>query len=177
MLPYRNRFYVQLDPLAWPGAGMSPLNQIVLLLVLLSVLSAILQTEPTVERVSPIAFFILNAIFAILFSIEYGVRIWAMGESAEYAGLKGRLRYSYSPSSVLDLIATTALWVDVLFGVSETIGVLLRLARVLRAVTLTRNSRWSIAIRLLRDAVKSRSLELTLSMGLAYPVITHTHYM
>ena len=167
MSNFRTRLYEQVDPLAWPGKGLSPANRAVMGVVLISIVSAILESEPEIRGLSPASFISLNAIFALAFSIEYGVRLWAMAASPEFAGWRGAMRYAKTLASVVDAIATLALWVDLLFGVPGFYGVLLRLVRVLRVLTLTRNSQWSIAVRLLGRAISERSTELSLSFGFA----------
>lgn len=171
MKALRARLYRQLDPLAWEGSGMSPLNSIVLLVVVVSIVAVVCETEPTLRDISPGFFKLLNLIFAVAFSIEYVIRLWAMGHDPRYAGLKGKFRYAATFASVLDLVATAALWVDILFGLPGTYGVMLRLARALRVLTLTRNSPMSKAIRLLIVALRMRSLELTLSFGFAMVIL------
>lgn len=163
----RARLYRQLDPTAWPGIGLSPVNRSILIIVLLSIVAAVLESEPEIRAHTPVAFELSNLFFAVAFSIEYAIRIWVMGEKSEYSGLAGRIKYSYSPGSVGDLIATGALWVDVLFGVPGVYGVLVRLVRVIRVLTLARNSQWAVAIRLLHRAIAERFTELSLSVGLA----------
>ena len=167
----RSRLYKQLDPLAWQGRGISHCNSAILILVLVSVLTVILQSERSIRQSLSGLFDGTTAVFAVLFSVEYGLRVWVMGESKKYAGWRGRLRYIVSFSSVLDLIATAALWADLLIGVAGIYGVLLRLARALRIITLTRRSPVGIAMRLMRDALSERALELGLSFGLALVVL------
>ncbi len=171
MFHLRARLYKQLDPLAWPGAGISPANRVVLWIVLLSILAAVLGSEPKLRVLSPATFSALNAFFAICFAIEYAIRLWSAGENPRYAGLAGRFRYACTYVSLIDLIATLALWADLLFGVTGVYGVLLRLVRVLRVITLTQNSRWSMAVRLLTRAIRERQLELALSFGLAAVIL------
>ncbi len=163
----RARLYQQFDPAVWPGEGLSPVNRAVLGIVLISILAAVLESEPTIRAAFPPVFAGLNVLFAVLFAVEYAVRLWAMSENAAYAGARGKLRYALTPASLIDLVATALLWVDVIFGIPGVYGVLLRLVRVLRALTLMRRSRWATAIRLLRDAIRDRALELTLSFGFA----------
>lgn len=167
MSKLRVRLYRQLDPLVWPGVGLSPVNRVILSVVLLSILAAVLQSEPEIRKPFSGIFFLLNALFAGAFTIEYIVRLWAMGENRRYAGLRGLMKYVFTYASLIDLIATVALWVDVLFGVPGIYGVFLRLVRVLRVLTLARNSRWATAIRLLGRAISHRLMELSLSFGFA----------
>ncbi len=167
----RARIYRQMDPLAWDRPGLSGANRTILTLVLISVIVAIVQSERTVREVIPDIFDGLTALFAVLFLVEYVVRLWAMGESSVYDGVRGRVRYALTVSSLCDLVATLALWVDLLVGVTGVYGVLLRLVRVLRVITLTRQSALGVAIRLLGGAIKERRLELSLSFGLALVVL------
>lgn len=140
-------------------------------IVLLSILFAVLGSEPSLKELSPSLFATLNAIFAVLFTVEYGVRLWVMGERAEYGGAMGRLRYARTIPSLIDIVATLALWIDVLIGVPGVYGVMLRLVRVLRALTLSRNSRWAVAMGLLWRAVVERRMELTLSFGMTMIIL------
>ena len=81
------------------------------------------------------------------------------------------MRYVKTYSSVLDIIATAAIWLDIILGVPGTAGVVLRLARALRVITLTRNTRMGIAVRLLRDSILERAMELTLAFLLSILVL------
>lgn len=161
----------QMSPMDWEEPGMSPVNSAILMLVVASVVVAVLQSEPMIDSAMPSSFRLLNGIFAVTFSVEYGVRVWAMGMDPKYRGLNGAIRYSRSIASLLDIVATLALWIDVLFGVPGIYGVILRLARALRILSLMQNSRVGTAIRLLRRAIRDRSMELSLSFLLAFVVL------
>jgi len=150
---------------------MSPVNSFILTLVIASVMVAVLQSEPVIDSSFPRLFLLLNGIFAVTFSVEYGVRLWAMGVDPKFRGVRGALRYSRSVASLLHVIATLALWIDVLFGVPGIYGVMLRLARALRILFLMQNSRMGTAIRLLRRSIRDRFMELPLSFALALVVL------
>lgn len=167
MARFRARLFRQLHPLAWSKKGLSPANRLILTIVLLSIVSAVLESETEIRNAVPELFATLNVVFAVAFAVEYGIRMWVMGEDTRFAGLVGRIRYFFAYATLIDLVATLALWVDILFGVPGVYGVLLRLVRVLRVLTLTRNSEWAAAIRLLARAIGERRFELTLSLGFA----------
>jgi len=167
----RKRLYQQFDPDAFEGSGLSPLNKLVLSVVLISIITAILETEQSIQSSAPGFFKLLTALFAICFTIEYVLRLWAMGEKAGYEGVVGRMRYAVNLFALFDLIATITLWLD-LFGVFGGVyGVLLRLARALRVVSLARKSTVATAIQLLWMAIKSRYLELGLSFGATLTIL------
>jgi voltage-gated potassium channel len=167
----KNWFFRQLYPPAWTESGLSPLNLTILLVVLISIISAVVQSEPVIRAAAPDVFHLLTLIFATLFTVEYVIRLWAMAEDPRYAGVIGRLRYAVTFSALLDLVATGALWLDLLVGIPGVHGVVLRLVRALRIISLTRHSAIATAYRLLWHAVRDRSLELLLSLALALTVL------
>ncbi len=69
------------------------------------------------------------------------------------------------------MVATVALWVDIILGIQGTYGVVLRLVRALRIITLARNSEWADAILLLGTAIRTRRRELILSFGLTLLIL------
>lgn len=46
---WRARLYRRLEPQAWPEEGLSPLNRLICLLIFLSVVVAVLETEPVLR--------------------------------------------------------------------------------------------------------------------------------
>jgi voltage-gated potassium channel len=66
--------YRQFDPDAWQGAGLSPLNKIVLTIVITSVFTAVLESEPLIKNAAPAFFTAMTAIFAVCFTVEYALR-------------------------------------------------------------------------------------------------------
>lgn len=167
MAALKSWLYINLDPTQWAHSGLSPLNKGILFVVLAGILSAVLESESSLRNSYQNTFYILNVIFAVLFLVEYIVRLWVMGKNPQYSGFAGRLRYARRFASTLGLIAVIGLWVDILLGLQGVYGVMLRLVRVLRIITLARNSEWATAIHLISRAIQKRRHELALSLGLA----------
>ena len=164
-MTFRRRLWMQLDLDAWTGDGVSPLNRLILLLVLMSVGISVLETEPTLKDWAP-SFRIGNAIFAVLFLVEYIARLWAKPENPRFADRWGRWRHFFKWHSLIDLAAVLSLWLDV-FGYGEGWIAGLRLARLFRIYWLTRSSAVGMAVRELWGAVRERSTELFLAAVLA----------
>jgi voltage-gated potassium channel len=162
----RRAIWRQVDPEAYESDGLSPTNRAVVLIVAISSILAILETEPTVEDMAPGAFSRLEWIFSVLFLMEYLVRLWAEGESLRFRGVQGRLRYALTPAAIVDLIAfLPSLVLPLLPGASNFM--LLRLFRLMRILRLARLGRFSLAMRHLSEAVTDRREELLLSLMLA----------
>jgi voltage-gated potassium channel len=161
MTSIRTRIYRQLEPRAWPGLGLSPVNRALAVLILAATALAIADTEPLLERRFGAWFMAAELLFALVFAVEYALRIWTAplareGESA----WKARLKFLISPAAILDLLAIAAS----LVVVGGSSAMLLRLARLGRILRLAKLGRMSRALEHLSEAVASRREELLLSL-------------
>jgi voltage-gated potassium channel len=156
----------QVDPEAYQRDGLSSTNRAIVWIVALSSVSAILETEPTIEGLAPGIFARFEWAIAILFSLEYLVRLWAEGENPKYRGVRGRIRYLFTLPAIIDLIAfLPSLILPLLPGMSNFM--LLRIFRLVRILRLARVGRFSLAMLHLSQAVHDRREELLLSLMLA----------
>ncbi|MBL8582331.1 MAG: ion transporter, partial [Rhizobiaceae bacterium] len=161
---WRRRLYRSLDPSAWHKPGVSPLNRAIIVLILLAVATAVLQTEPTIRAGRELLFRRLEIVFAIAFLAEYVARLWIAAENQKYGpGWRGMLRYAVSLPALVDLLALLTLFMTV-FG-SE--GAFLRLFRLVRIMMLAKFGRYSTALQSMWGAVHSRRYELLMSVGIA----------
>jgi len=158
----RKFFHTHLDPTCWPHSGLSPLNKVIVILVLACVMSAVLETEPTLSTAYASSFALLNKVFLYVFSVEYLLRLWVVGEDSRYTGIIGRLQYMITPAAIIDLITVAPFW----FGAGSEI-LLLRLLRLLRILKLARIPSVNSALMRLYTAIKSRRMEFALSITFA----------
>jgi voltage-gated potassium channel len=161
------RLYRQLYPPAWPGPGLSPTNKVIAFIIITSVLTVIVESEPTIARPYGNVFSILNAIFAFVFLIEYGTRLWSAGENPRYAGFIGRLRYAMTPTAIIDLIAFLPYFIFI--GTSDTF--IIRIARILRLFSVAKFGRYSLALRYIGQAIFDRRFELIVTAAIASGVL------
>jgi voltage-gated potassium channel len=163
----RVRLCRQLDPDAWPGVGLSPLNLALGGLVLVSALLSSLMTEPALGDWRPLLSWGLTACAAV-FTLEYPARLWVKWESARWrAAPLGPWSWTLTWYAVLDLLALIGVWAELLFGAGTGISVMLRLARMLRVFGAQGNSAFGRAAREIVHAVRERRLELAISAGVA----------
>lgn len=159
--------YLQLEPTVWPHKGLSPLNILIVVVILLGTVAAILQTEPIVFVGREQLFLTVELSLGVFFSAEYLARLWVASEGPGRNTITKRVRFILSFSGLLDLaiiVATFAPFITVNL-------IVLRLVRLLRIVRLAKLGRMSIAIRRLSKAVASRKYELLFTMGLAVTVL------
>lgn len=161
--PLRRRLYCLLEPSAWPKKGLSPLNKVISVLIMVATVVAVVESEPVVIEGREKLFLGIEAVFTLLFLVEYVGRLWVAGENSAYRGLFGRLKYMTTPSAVIDLLAITPLFLT--FLGSEAF--LLRLFRLLRILRVARLGRFSQAFDAIMTALRSRRYELMMSVGIA----------
>jgi len=167
----RRRLQLQLDPTAWPGRGLSPVNRAVVAAIVFSVGLAIVESEPLWFDGYNVVFQNLELAFGLLFLVEYAARVWASAEDPHYGpGLAARLRFMRSPAALLDLMALSPL-------LMTTIGAeayVLRLLRLLRVLRLAKLGRFSTALAAVGEAVRSRRYELATSVCIALVLLLLT---
>lgn len=83
---HRAALYRQLAPEARQQFGLSFLNKVICVLILLASLTAILETEPTLRESAPLLFPALETLFVVVFIIEYLLRLYSIGEDPRYRG-------------------------------------------------------------------------------------------
>ena len=152
--PAKVWLYRQLEPNVWPHKGLSPLNMLIVGVILLGTLAAILQTEPMVFAGRERLFLTIEVSLGVFFAAEYLARFWVASEGPGRNKTAKRVRLVFSFSGLLDraiIVATFAPFVTVNL-------IILRLVRLLRIVRLSK-------------AVASRKYELLFTMGLAATVL------
>lgn len=163
----RARLWRQLEPSAWVRGGLSPLNGALSVVVLASVIAASLLTEPTLDGLR-LPLQIVLGVCAVLFTAEYGARLWAAWEDPRFrASRLGGWRWAFRWNALLDLAALLGAWAEVALGYGLGLSVMLRLARFLEVFALGDRSPLGRAARELWLAVKDRRLEFGIAIALA----------
>ncbi len=161
LLPLRRRLYVQLDPAAWPRRGLSPINLIVFITIIVTSILAVVETEPTIAKGRDNLFNAMELVVGVFFSIEYVARAWTAAESPRYGpGWRGLLRYVRSPIAIIDLISISTSFLTPA-GLQPYLLRAFRVARILRIAKL---GRMSNAMSYLIEAMMARRYELLFSL-------------
>src|SRR5215217_1521986 len=149
----RVRVHRQLNPegrMTWPA-------RVLIAAILIATLLAILETEPTVADGNELWFHGAELVFALLFSVEYGLRLWSAPETG-----KTRLQWMRTPTAIIDLLA-------ILGSLLPFIGantMLRRLMRVVRMVRIAKLGRFSRAFGILERAIRSRASHMAVTLML-----------
>ncbi len=156
----RARWARALDPELRRARGLSAVNRAVVVLILASVLTAILETEPVLRAAGGRAFVVAEGVFLAAFVVEYLARAWTATVNPRWPSLGAYLR---SPVALFDLAVILGVLLP-FFGMEAS---LLRLFRAFRLLRLARLGRFSQAMRLIGAAVSGRGPEIGVSIGFA----------
>lgn len=121
-------------------------------LISLNVLAVVFESLPELDVAYHPQFKIFEIFSVIIFTIEYGLRVWSAIESNNpryKSPIKGRIRFMLSPLALIDLMVILPFFVSALIGVDLR---MLRALRLLRVFRLTRYaSSMNLLLRVLRD--------------------------
>lgn len=157
---YRKHLAFQLHPELKPTPGLSVANQVVVLIICVSILTGILETEASLAEGFRAYFQTLHVAFLMLFLIEYSLRVYT---AAENPNVTSRISYMLSPTSIADLLVIISFIMP--FVGSE--AVVLRILRLFRLVRLARLGRFSLAMQRIFQALVEKRFELGMSVIIA----------
>lgn len=159
----RLKAYRQLEPTAWPGKGLSPVNLFLVFLIIVAVVEAVLDTEPTITVGREQLLNDIELVLGIIFLVEYVARVWVAVDNPQCSKYRfPRLHYMISPIAIIDFLAV----VPALFAFGGGPSLLLRFFRVLRMLRLAKLGRTSKAWQHIRDAIYERRYEFGLIIGM-----------
>jgi len=135
---FRQKVFSLLHPTPNSGGLHRVLDNFIILGVLLSVISIILETVPQIDAVLGAYFYAFELFSVALFSFEYMGRVYCSCELEQYAHpVKGRLRYMMTIGALIDLMAILPFFVGLLLKEAFDLR-FLRVFRLSRLLKLTR---------------------------------------
>ena len=112
-------------------------------LIILNIAAIVLESVPAIGGRFPAAFQYLDIISVLVFTLEYGLRLWSAPEAdsgTSRSVLTGRIRFALTPLAIIDLLAIIPFYVGLLIGLDGSE------ARVLRIFRLFKLARYSSAL-------------------------------
>src|SRR5437763_6533068 len=127
-------------------------GRFIVLLIIVNLIAVTLESVPEFRAHYQLLFTIVELISLAVFTIEYGLRVWAAAEHASYQHLSAaRASWNYvrSPLGIIDLITVLPFWLA--FALPPDVRVLL----VFRMLRFLKLARYSTGMRSLLDAIYS----------------------
>ena len=145
-------------------------------LILVNLVAVALQTMPAFEPAYALWFDIIEIFSLVVFTVEYGLRLWVAAEHGPHRHLsatRARLKYALSPAGLVDLIAVLPFWFALVLPAD------LRVVLVFRIVRFFKITRYSPAMRSLLDVLYRERralfgcLVITLGIALVAAALMH----
>lgn len=131
-------------------------------LIVINVFAVIIETVESIYTPYQTYFEYFEIFSVVVFSIEYGLRLWACTVIDKYKHpVWGRLRYMTSLEALIDLLAILPFYLPIFITTDTRFLRVLRLFRLLRVFKL---GRYSVAFQSIINVVKSRKEELLTSL-------------
>jgi len=146
----RHRLYVILEHGTIGDRTGLIVGRLIVVLIITNLVSMTLESVPALQAQYGPVFAAVELLSLVVFTIEYGLRVWVAGEHARYRHLseqKARWKFVSSPLGVIDLLAVLPFWFA--FAVPADLRVLL----VFRMVRFLKLARYSPAMRSLLDVL------------------------
>ena len=142
------------------GGTSTTVDRFISLLIAFSIVLAVLATEPVVRADYIDLLKNLDLGIAILFLIEYLMRLWiAPLKQGARQGIRGIIDYALTPMALLDLLAIT----PTILGVVSPELYVLRIVRLVRIGRIGRSRHFRRSIRHFNRAITSKREELQIS--------------
>lgn len=142
------------------GGTSTTVDRFISLLIAFSIVLAVLATEPVVRADYIDLLKNLDLGIAILFLIEYLMRLWiAPLKQGARQGIRGIIGYALTPMALLDLLAIT----PTILGVVSPELYVLRIVRLVRIGRIGRSRHFRRSIRHFNRAITSKREELQIS--------------
>jgi voltage-gated potassium channel len=125
-------------------------DRFLVLLIVVNLLAVALQSIPQYEARYATIFALIEFFSLVIFTVEYGLRLWSAVEHGPHqhlAARHARLKYALSPAGIIDLIAVLPFWFAMILPGD------LRFVLVFRMVRFFKFARYSPAMRSLLDVL------------------------
>jgi voltage-gated potassium channel len=146
----RHRLYLVLEqgPVG-NGVGVVA-DRLLVALILINLVAVAVESVPEYGARYALAFILIEIFSLVVFTIEYGLRLWVAiehGPHRHLRAMRARLKYALSPAGIIDLVAVLPFWFA--FVLPDD----LRLLLVFRIVRFFKIARYSPAMRSLLDVL------------------------
>jgi len=134
-------------------------------LIVLNVIAVIVETVDSIHDRYGVYLQYFEVFSVVIFSVEYVIRLWACTVIEKYKHpILGRLRYMFSASAIIDLMAILPFYLPFILNHSD--GRMIRILRLMRLFRIFKLGRYSQALSLITDVVKKRKDELIVTLTL-----------
>lgn len=148
---FRQKVYSLLNATPTSGRLHSQLDLILVIFIILSVFSVILETVPSIQAPLAYQFRLFDDISVAVFTIEFLLRLYSAPEAnPEQPAMSQRAGWFTKPTSLVDFIAIAPWYISLLTGGSLD----LRFVRILRVLRVLKLTRYNTAMKTFSDVMQ-----------------------
>ena len=163
--PARRRAWQIINYAHGHDALSSAVDYFISTLIVLNVAAAIIETVKPYDELYKGTFAAFEVFSVVVFTIEYGVRLWASAElDPSLPAWRSRLRWATSGGALVDLIAVAPSWLLIVGGPGMDTRTV-RALRLMRLFRLLKFGRYHHTVGLLARTVADRRDELIVSLS------------
>jgi voltage-gated potassium channel len=143
-------------------------------LIALNAFALMIESNVDIAPLFGNSLFIFQVISVIIFTIEYGLRVWVtpFHEEKDYRDpIKGRLRYIISPMALIDLMAILPFYLPMIFPFDLRF---IRILRLLRLFSVFKVGHFSDALLMIGQIFRERRSELITTFAIAIGLLIGT---
>lgn len=164
----RQHLYQQITIGSWPNGRLTPLNIVLIWMILAAVLVGVLSTEPSIRSDWKREILLAEITFGVFFLAEYLARIYAAPEGpGEGSAWSKRWQFIRSPIGIVDLAVVIVSLAP--FFIANAAA--LRLLRLMRVFSVAKLGHFSAAMREILGALRERSYDLLVCAALALTLL------
>ncbi len=126
------------------------IDRLLVALILINLVAVALESVPKLGARYALAFELIEYVSLVVFTIEYGLRLWGAVEHGPHRHLsatRARLKYALSPAGIIDLLAVLPFWFALALPAD------FRFVLVFRMVRFFKIARYSSAMRSLLEVL------------------------
>jgi voltage-gated potassium channel len=150
LMDLRRRVYQVLEQGPIGDRVSTVVDRFLVVLIVINLVAVALQSIPQYEARYATIFALIEFFSLVIFTVEYGLRLWSAVEHGPHqhlAARRARLKYALSPAGIIDLIAVLPFWFAMILPGD------LRFVLVFRMVRFFKFARYSPAMRSLLDVL------------------------
>ena len=135
---FRQKVFSLLNPTPTSGELHHIIDHVIVVSVLLSVISIILETVPWIHKPFQAEFYAIEIFTVVIFSLEYIGRLYSCCEIPKYQEpIVGRIKYIFTVGALIDLVAVLPFFIGLAFHEEFDLR-FLRVFRLSRLLKITR---------------------------------------
>ena len=160
----RKRVFDLLEP-SVSGNRIARLIELSLIfLIFLNIVAIILESVKEINDVYGKHFIGFENFSVIVFTIEYVLRIWTAPENPKYKGSFGRLRFSLTSMSLIDLLSVVPFYIGLLPNFFAVDLRFIRMIRLFRLIRVLKIARYLKALNLIQAVFRERKEQIFLAV-------------